>query len=198
MRIGAPKGRLLARSQDALSVAPPEASTWLLRLQDIPGLVANDVLDAGISSDEWIRETRSDVVRLAPLCWYHVRICTIASPTDRHQGRPVHIVSEYPSIAQDFANLRHPDARVRKVHGATESYVPGLADLAVDCVETGDSLRRAGLVVDEELFRADVWVVASRRAVADPPTYAALTAWARDIGTGRPACAWSAMEPAHA
>ena len=39
--------------------------------------------------------------------------------------------------------------RLLEVHGSTEAYAPGLADLVVDCVETGQTAREHGL---EELF----------------------------------------------
>ncbi|MDX3075924.1 ATP phosphoribosyltransferase [Streptomyces sp. MI02-7b] len=189
MRIGLPKGRLLPHSEVARALAPTGSYSWLLRLQDIPGLVADGSLDAGITSEEWIRESRADVVRLTPLCWYHVRICAIGRPGHPVGPRP-RIVSEYPSLAGEYAQWRHSDATVRRVHGACEAYVPTLADLAVDCVETGLSMKKSGLDIVEELFRGDVWLVCSHETGGDVRRRAELLAWAAGIRHGEAECNW--------
>jgi ATP phosphoribosyltransferase len=195
LKIGLPKGRLLRHSEAARAVAPVGTSSWLLRLQDIPGLVADGSLDAGITSEEWIRESRSDVVRLTPLCWYHIRICAIGHP-EHPVGPAPRIVSEYPSLAAEYTTWRHPDATVRHVHGACEAYVPTLADLALDCVETGLSMKKRGLGIVEELFRGDVWLVCSHETAADHRRRAELLAWAGGIRHGETECAWQ-TEDAH-
>ncbi|MFJ4622897.1 ATP phosphoribosyltransferase [Streptomyces sp. NPDC088812] len=195
MRIGLPKGRLLRQSEAARATAPQEADSWLLRLQDIPGLVADGSLDAGITSEEWIRESGAGVERLMPLCWYHIRVCAIGLP-GQEPATARRIVSEYPTLATEYAAQRHPGATVRKVHGACESYVPTLADLAVECVETGRSLQRHGLVVHEELFRGDVWLVASRRTAADDRHRRSLLSWATAVRSGGD-CTWQ-REGVHA
>ncbi|MFF9018222.1 ATP phosphoribosyltransferase [Streptomyces sp. NPDC014870] len=195
MRIGLPKGRLLHHSEEARAIAPADTDCWLLRLQDIPGLVADGSLDAGITSEEWIRESRADVVRLAPLCWYHIRICAIGRP-GHEVGAAPRIVSEYPTLAGEYARSRHPEATVRHVHGACEAYVPALADLAVDCVETGLSMRKRGLDIVEELFRGDVWLVCSRETATHERRRAELLAWADVIRRGEAECTWQ-RENAH-
>ena len=189
MRIGLPKGRLLRNSEAAQNMAPSDTDSWLLRLQDIPGLVADGSLNAGITAEEWIRESRADVVRIAPLCWYHVRICAIGRP-EHPVGAAPRIVSEYPSLAAEYAARQHPGATVRRAHGACEAYVPSLADLAVDCVETGRSMRERGLDIIEELFRSDVWLVCSRETEAHDRHRAQLAEWAAVIRHGRGECAW--------
>jgi ATP phosphoribosyltransferase len=188
LRIGLPKGRFLHHAEAAQAVAPADAETWLLRLQDIPCLVADGSLDAGITSEEWIQETRAEVVKLAPLCWSHVRICVISKP-GHHVGLSPRIVSEYPSLALEYATRRYTGATLRRVHGACEAYVPTLADLCVDCVETGQSLRRNGLHILEELFRSDVWLVCSPETAHARRT-AQLQVWATGIRHGGEVCAW--------
>jgi ATP phosphoribosyltransferase len=189
MKIGLPKGRLMQYSRAAASATPHEASTWFLRLQDIPALVADLSLDAGIASEEWIRESNVDVTRVAPLCWYHIRICAIGQ-RDHNPDAPVRIVSEYQQLASIYAARRYKGANIRKIYGASEVYIPVLADIAVDCVETGHSLRRLGLKVIEILFRGDVWVICSRETAELPSRYAQVVQWGATIRRGEPNCRW--------
>jgi len=183
MRIGLPKGRLRDRGAAAMERWPlvlPDvpAKPMSLRMQDIPDLVADGLLDVAVTSDEWLVESRADVVRVAPLCWYHVRICAIGRPSPL-LGDPVRVVSEYPNIARDYAEARWPGRFVqRTVRGATEEYLPDLADIAVECVETGQSIRRRGLVVLETLFEADVWLVCSAETARAAELVEDLRTWA--------------------
>ncbi|MGH3867155.1 MAG: hypothetical protein ACRDQ4_13625 [Pseudonocardiaceae bacterium] len=150
-------------------------------MPDIADLVEEDLLNAAITSDEWLIESGTDVVKVAPLCWYHVRICAITKP-QAHLAGPVRVVSEYPNIAAGFASA-HWDNQFtqRTVHGAVEEYLPDLADVAVECVETGENVRRRGLVVMETLFEADVWLVCSQQVAQDTETVDRLRTWASAI-----------------
>jgi ATP phosphoribosyltransferase len=189
MKIGVPKGRLMHYSQAACSVSPRGAGTWILRIQDIPGLVADSSLDAGIASEEWIRESNAEVVRIAPVCWYHIRICVVGQRESISNGQ-VRIVSEYPNLASAYAMRMYQSAKIRHVHGACEEYIPILADVAVECVETGRSLRRYDLEVFEVLFRSDVWLISSWDIARVPERHAELVQWATAIRRGDPNCTW--------
>jgi ATP phosphoribosyltransferase len=181
-----PKGRLLARgtiAMDLLATSTPglDAESKFLRIQDIPGLVADGLLDAGVASDEWLADSEAQVVRVAPLCWYHAKICVISgrSPV---LGDPVRVVSEFANLARKYAQGRWPDRFVqRTVRGAVEEYLPELADIGIECVETGASIRRRGLRVLDTLFEADVWLVCSPAATESKDTVDALRAWAAQI-----------------
>lgn len=181
MKLGLPKGRLLDRSTVAADTAArllaergdsAELQTWTLRMQDIPELVGDGLLDAGITSEEWLRETGAEVTRVAPLCWYHAKICALVASGAAPTGELVRVVTEYPRIAAEFARTSQWSRfTTRTVRGAVESYIPAFADVAIECVETGESMRRNGLVVLETLFAADVWLVCSTRAAADPSAF---------------------------
>jgi ATP phosphoribosyltransferase len=182
-----PKGRLLPRSEAAVAALPVvpgggEVRAQYLRMPDIPALVGENLLDAGVVGEEWLVESDVDVAKIAPLCWYHVKICVLAMPSQPiHDGRP-RLVSEYHHIAEDYGHRRWGQRFTqRTVRGSVEQYVPNLADVAIECVETGESMRKRGLVVQETLFEADVWLISSHRAAADEQTVASLRDWAGAI-----------------
>ncbi|MFJ2786146.1 MULTISPECIES: hypothetical protein [unclassified Streptomyces] len=192
LRTGLPKGRLLPRSEAAVvsydETAPDvPAHHRFLRMPDIPDLVAEGLLDVGIAGEEWLVDSGADVVRVAPLGWYHVRICALRLPGGAPPAGPVRVVSEYPHIARDFARARWgEDHTVRTVRGSVEHYLPDLADVAVECVETGESMRRRGLVATETLFSADVWMVCSRETAHDDEVMDRLRLWAEAVALPAP------------
>jgi len=187
LKVAMPKGRLLPRSEAAVAALTDTAPGVLLharylRMPDIPDLVSEGLVDVGITGEEWLVESAADVVRVAPLCWYHVRICALCGPGGIPRGRKVRVVSEYQRIAGTFAAARWGDASTqRTVRGSVEHYLPDLADVAIECVETGESMRRRGLVAVETLFEADVWLICSREAAKDAGTVALLSRWAQVI-----------------
>ncbi|SEE29476.1 ATP phosphoribosyltransferase [Streptomyces sp. 2131.1] len=192
LRTGLPKGRLLPRSEAAVTAYGEIAGDMparhrFLRMPDIPDLVAEGLLDVGIAGEEWLVDSGADVVRVAPLCWYHVRICALHLPGSAPQDGPVRVVSEYPRIAHDFGRARWgEDFSLRTVRGSVEHYLPDLADVAVECVETGESMRRKGLVATETLFEADVWMVCSHGTARDGAVMDRLKRWAEAVALDRP------------
>jgi ATP phosphoribosyltransferase len=167
LRIGLPKGRLsslshrLARFLEGYNSSIQEIKIWELRIQDIPRLVADKELDVGITSDEWVAESGAMVRRLMMLNWWRARICLVAPQS--FKSRPaMRIASEYPSLASIYARGRWGlSSTIRSVFGSAEAYVPDLADAAIVCVETGETLRRHDLVVQDVLLDSNCWLVAS-------------------------------------
>ena len=88
-------------------------------------------------------------------------------PADLHQRREVvyvepfvgggavlfHILQKYPNIAKDyFYNKKHQTVEIIKLNGSVElAPIVGLAEVIVDIVETGATLRENGLEVLEEI-----------------------------------------------
>ena len=134
-----------------------EVEFFFLRPGDIPIYIANGILDAGITGQDFVAEKG-----LAPTCLYelnfgHSRLC-VAAPGDSK----IQSIAELSGkrIATSFPNLTarfFPD-RDRLVHleGAVEISVRlGIADAIVDLVETGSTLRQAGLrIIGEPLFES--------------------------------------------
>ena len=65
----------------------------------------------------------------------------------------IRVATKYPKIAKDyFYNIKHQTVEIIKLNGSIElAPIVGLADVIVDIVETGSTLRENGLAVLEEV-----------------------------------------------
>ena len=131
--------------------ADNEVEFFFLRPQDIAGYVGSGTLDLGITGRDLMLDSGSKAVE-------HLQLGFGAS-TFRYAGRPGVASSvadlEGRRIATSFAGLVRADlekngvnAEVVRLDGAVETAVTlGVADVIADVVETGTTLRNAGLEV---------------------------------------------------
>jgi len=130
---------------------------FFLRPSDIPLYIANGILDAGITGQDFVAEKG-----LAPTCLFalnfgHSTLCA-AAPAELNINsladlRGMRIATSFPNLtARHFPNR---DLLV-ELEGAVEISVKlGIADAVVDLVETGSTLKQAGLmIVGEPLFES--------------------------------------------
>lgn len=130
---------------------------FFLRPGDIPIYVANGILDAGITGKDFVAERGVSAVCVYDLNFGHSRLCAAApaasklTSLDELRGK---------RIATSFPNLtarRFPERQLLvELEGAVEISVRlGIADAVVDLVETGSTLKQAGLaIVGEPLFES--------------------------------------------
>ena len=161
------------------SIADPRVSdVRILRPQEIPRYVADEIFDLGITGRDWIEETRSEVVSLGELRYSKttsrpVRI-VVAVAEDAPYGsisdlpNGVRVSSEYPDLTRRYFAEHGVEADIRLSYGATEAKVPEIVDAVVDITETGRALRAAGLKV------IDTILTSYTELVANPATYASL------------------------
>lgn len=186
MRLGLPKGRLIETSERALEalgtrrassaayrLETGDVAIWLLKMRDIPSLVAAGDLDLGIAPDEWIEECGGDCERLAGLDGYFTRVSVLA-PSNRaprlDTDEPLRVATEFPRLTRTHLGRRAPNLRIVEVHGSCEAYPPELADVVVDCVETGETAREHGLEELTTLLSSRLQLIASPAlAVEDRP-----------------------------
>jgi ATP phosphoribosyltransferase len=82
----------------------------------------------------------------------------------RRGDRPVRIASEYPNIADHFARERHVGRySVIPIAGASEGFVPEDADILIEGIDTGSSVRANNLTVLERFFESTNCVIAHKR-----------------------------------
>lgn len=120
---------------------------FFLRPSDIPIYVARGVLDAGITGRDFVAEKQVDPVCLLDLDYGHSKFCA-AAPQERQDWKTVEdlaklrIATPFPTLARRF----FPGAQIIELEGAVEISVRlGIADAVVDVVETGTTMRQAGL-----------------------------------------------------
>ena len=153
-------------------------SVAILRPQEIPTYVADGFFDIGITGEDWIAETASDVVKVAPLRYSKqtdrpIKI-VLAVPeesgiTEPQQIKPdARISTELPNLTKAYFDGLGIPVRIFLSYGATEAKVPEIVDAIVDLTETGATLKRNGMVIIDTLLESHTHLIANRESWADP------------------------------
>jgi ATP phosphoribosyltransferase len=198
LRLGIPKGslqdatvQLFARAGFTVyvssrsyfpSIDDPEIECMLIRAQEMARYVADGVIDAGLTGQDWIREHQvghpeEDV--LEPICdlvyakqsFGKVR-WVLAVPEESPFHRPEDlagrtIATELVRVTKAYFDERKVPVDVEFSWGATEVKPPVLADAIVEATETGSTLRANRLRIIETLLESNTQLIANRDALAD-------------------------------
>jgi len=187
LTVALPKGRLLESSaalfrrlgygcpvdngSRQLLVDEPEAnlSYLLIRSSDVPVYVEYGAADLGIVGQDVLRESGRDVYEPLQLDFGHCRLVLAGAPQQR--GRDFRLVSsirvatKYPRLARAHFLQQGISAEIIHLMGSVElAPCVGLADLLVDVVQTGRTLRENGLVELEEIMSCQATVIVNRVA----------------------------------
>lgn len=134
----------------------PGVDARIVKTRAIPQLVALGMFDAGYCGTDLVVEQGVEhLVSLAvDLREDQVQIVAGAARADiltNPPKRPLVIASEYPRLASEWAHAKGLAHIVLQTYGSTEGYVPDLADVAVDCLATGETMQANGLVVVDRI-----------------------------------------------
>jgi ATP phosphoribosyltransferase len=182
IRLGLPKGRMISDSDrfcrtlgveikpGVLSyrgmVGSLEVSIYLLKAQDVARLLAQDLLDLGLTGDEWLMEAGvSPDRRCFEVRSYDATLCLLMAGSDPRPVRSVRsVVTPYPTLARRLLGGAAPDARIMAIDGSSEALVPDIADACMDVVETGDSAALNGLAVRKSFNQVTTHLVRSEKS----------------------------------
>lgn len=182
LTIAVPKGRVLRQLAPLFERAGVDTSTLLaddrrltrdtpdgrvrfllLKPDDVPTYVEYGAADLGIVGRDVLLERRYDLYQPLDL---GIGVCrmVVAAPVGRGPLPDVpRIATKYARIAADHFAARGVQAEIIYVQGSVElAPLVGLADLIVDLVETGSTLKENHLEVIEEVCRISSVVVANR------------------------------------
>ena len=150
---------------------------FFLRPRDIAVYVGGGTLDAGITGRDLLLDSGADAVELVGLGFggstfrFAARPGTASTVADLGGRR---IATSYPGLVRWCLREQGVTASVVRLDGAVETAVQlGVADVIADVVETGTTLRTAGLeVFGEPILRSEAVLVrpasAADHASADP------------------------------
>lgn len=120
-----------------------------LRPRDIAIYVSSGIVDAGITGRDLLADSRSQAIELLPLGFGKSRFCYAVpdgSDITIEALNGKRIASSYPNIVLDDMEKRGYKCSVIKLDGAVEISVRlGVADAIADVVESGTTMRQAGL-----------------------------------------------------
>lgn len=136
---------------------------------DTPTYVEYGAADIGICGLDTLRESGRNVYEplLLPFAHCHLSLCAPADrPTTplRYESQP-RVATKYPNLTADFFRARGVNAEIIALNGSVElGPLVGLADLIVDLVETGSTLRANGLVEIRTLMESQAVLIVNRAA----------------------------------
>jgi ATP phosphoribosyltransferase len=198
LKLGLPKGslqdatvQLFARAGFQIYVSTrsyyptiddPEIECLLVRAQEMARYVADGVLDAGLTGQDWIAEhaagngTGGTVVPIADLIYSKQSFgrvkWVLAVPENSPYQRPQDL--EGKTVATELVRATEAyfarlgiTVNVEFSWGATEVKPPILADAIVEVTETGSSLRANHLRVIDTLMTSNPQLIANPAALAD-------------------------------
>jgi ATP phosphoribosyltransferase len=151
----------------------PDLICKFVKMQDIPLLLHKGIFDMGFACDEWIAENDVDLVKLIEFNTYNVNIAAITSASyyevetiddlvNKFAGQPLAIVSEYENISTNYLNRLGLEYSLLKVSGSCESYIPEFAQMIIDCVESGKTIKANNLKIIQEIMCCKLYLVANK------------------------------------
>ncbi len=145
---------------------------FYLRPRDIAVYVGEGTLDVGISGRDLVLDSHAEAEVILGLGF--------GSSTFRFAGRPgvaesvkdlagKRIATSYEGVVRQYLADQGVDASVVRLDGAVETSIQlGVADVIADVVETGSTLRRAGLEVFGEAILESEAVLITRAGNGSP------------------------------
>ena len=196
LRLGIPKGslqdatvQLFARAGWNIYVSSrsyfpgtddSDLECMLIRAQEMARYVADGVLDAGLTGQDWIAEqliaSRAEVIPVQELVYSKQSFGTVkwvlAAPEDSRFKTPQDfagctIATELVKVTEQYFKEKGIDVTVEFSWGATEVKPPVLADGIVEATETGSTLRANRLRIIDTVMESRTQLIANPAAWAD-------------------------------
>lgn len=194
LKLGIPKGSLETATRELFaqagwnintksrnyfpSIDDPEITCSLVRSQEMGSHITNGVLDAGLTGQDWLAETGSDVEIMSHLVYSKASdqpcrwVLVVKNDSDIQsiedlQGK--RISTELVNFTKRYLQERGIDAAIEFSWGTTEAkVVEGLADAAVEITETGSTIKAHGLRIVCNLMETHTVFIANRTALENP------------------------------
>ncbi|MGN0317240.1 MAG: ATP phosphoribosyltransferase [Lachnospira sp.] len=140
---------------------------FLAKPSDVPTYVEYGAADIGIVGKDTILEENRALYEVYDLKMGNCKMCVCgpASAKDKLMHHElIRVASKYPNIAKDyFYNKKHQTVEIIKLNGSVElAPIVGLAEVIVDIVETGATLKENGLEVLEEICPLSARIVVNQ------------------------------------
>jgi ATP phosphoribosyltransferase len=153
----------------------------VVRPQDMPQHVAIGHFDLAITGRDWLFDhlvqfPSSPVLEVVDLGRSRYGLAaivkdvpanTVAGAVEWWRSRspaPIRVASEYPNIADHFARERQlGHYSVIPIAGASEGFVPEDAEILIEGIDTGSSVRANKLTVLDRFYESTNCVIANRR-----------------------------------
>ncbi len=139
----------------------------LVRNQDVATYVYHQAADIGVVGLDTLEEQGLDVIRLLDL---RRGICKVAIGMRKGEkldlSKPeIKVATKMVNITKRYFSDRAIAADVIKLYGSIElAPLVGLADMIVDVVETGATMKQNGLEVVEDIMESSTYLIANKNS----------------------------------
>ncbi len=145
----------------------PNFSFLLVRNQDVATYVYHQAADIGVVGLDTLEEQGLDVVRLLDL---HRGVCKVS--IGMKVGEKLDLTKPELKVASKMVNItkryfeeRAVSVEIIKLNGSVElAPLIGLADMIVDVVETGTTMKQNGLEVVEDIMTSSTYLIANKNS----------------------------------
>jgi ATP phosphoribosyltransferase len=159
----------------------PELECLLIRAQEMARYVADGVLDAGLTGQDWIAEQaqanpKRQVVPIADLVYAKQSfgkvkwVLAVPESSSYQTAKDLEgatIATELVKVTERYFTERGVNVNVEFSWGATEVKPPVLADAIVEATETGSTLRANRLRIIDTVMESNTQLIANPSALAD-------------------------------
>jgi ATP phosphoribosyltransferase len=159
--------QLFARTRDK------QVDLVFVRTQDIPKLVEQGAADLGITGHDLVVESGARVKELLDLEFGSAKMVVAVSEKSRIKqlsdlGPSARVATEFPRITKDYFKKKRRRIKISRISGSAEiTPLVGVADVIVDLVSTGATLRAHGLRVIDELMQTSARLIANPAALRE-------------------------------
>jgi ATP phosphoribosyltransferase len=156
----------------ALTDTANEVEFYYLRPRDIAVYVGSGTLDVGISGRDLVLDSHADADMIVELGFGRSTFRFAGPPGVADSVKDLggkRVATSYAGVLTDHLAANGVEASVVRLDGAVETAVQlGVADVIADVVETGTTLRQAGLeVFGEPILRSEAVLI--KRHGVEPP-----------------------------
>lgn len=174
-KIGLPTAGLAVDSRTLMFEYPAEKINYIIcRSSDVPTFVEYGAADLGIVGKDTIEEAKADIFELVDLkfgaCKFAIALPEKIAQEYTENGifnlkklNNSRVATKFPRVAEEYFSSQGMQMEIIKLHGNIE-LAPrvGLAEMIVDIVSTGKTLRENGLVAVQDMFQATARLIGNR------------------------------------
>lgn len=145
----------------------PDFRFLLVRNQDVATYVYHQAADIGVVGLDTLEEQGLDVIRLLDL---KRGICKVSIGMRKGEkldlNKPdIKVASKMVNITKRYFEQRAVSVDIIKLYGSIElAPLIGLADMIVDVVETGATMKQNGLEVVEDIMSSSTYLIANKNS----------------------------------